>query len=82
MLGLQTSLLAFGAGKAGGLASFGKMGSIGSTGIFGKLGIIMLLGRLGLHGIWATGAFFILILLVLVGIFYSLYKYRMRNVSY
>jgi len=82
MLSLQTSLLAFGVGRAGGLGSLGKMGALGNTGIFGKLGIIMLLGRLGLHGIWATGAFFIIILLVLVGIFYSIYKYRMRNVNY
>ena len=82
MLNLSTNLWAFGVGKAGGLASFGKMGGLGGTGILGKLGIIMLLGRLGLHGVWATGAFLVLILLALVGIFYSVYRYRMRNVNY
>ena len=82
MLSLSTTLWAFGVGKAGGLGSLGKMGGlggIGNTGILGKLGIIMLLGRLGLHGIWATGAFFVIILLVLSGIFYMVYRYRIRG---
>jgi hypothetical protein len=82
MLGLPTTLIAFGYGKMGGLGSFGAsggLGSIGKTGILGKIGIILLLGRIGLHGVWGIGAFFLFILLILIGIFYSVYRYRMRQ---
>jgi len=82
MVSLSTTALAFGMGRAGGLGSVSKMGGLGGlgkTGILGKLGIIMLLGRLGLHGIWATGAFFVIILLILAGIFYMVYRYRIRG---
>lgn len=83
LLGLQTSLWALGAGKlvsAGSLGKMGGLGGIGKTGILGKLGILMLLGRIGLHGIWATGALLVITLLVLAGLFYSVYRYRMRNI--
>jgi len=83
MVSVLTTMMALGIGKMGGLGSFGNLGSlggIGKTGILGKLGIILLLGRLGLHGVWGVGAFFIFIFVILVGIFYSVYKYRMRQV--
>jgi hypothetical protein len=82
MLGLPTTLMAFGTGSMGGLGSLGKtggLGSIGKTGILGKIGIILLLGRIGLHGVWGIGTFFLFILIILVGIFYSVYRYRMRQ---
>ena len=81
MLGLPTTLIAFGYGKMGGLGSFGTsggLGSIGKTGILGKIGIILLLGRIGLHGTWGIGALFFFILLIIIGISYSVYRYRMR----
>jgi len=80
---MLTNYGAIGMGKMGGAGSLGNIGSlggIGKSGILGKLGIIMLLGRLGLHGVWATGAFFLLILIVIAGFFYSMYRYRMRNI--
>ena len=76
-------IMALGLGKMGGLNSFGNLGSLGSlgkTGILGKLGIILLLGRLGLHGVWGIGAFFIFIFVILVGTFYSVYRYRMQQI--
>ena len=82
MLSLPTTLIAFGSGKMGGLGSFGSaggLGSIGKTGILGKIGIILLLGRIGLHGFWGIGALFLFILIILIGIFYSVYRYRMRQ---
>ena len=79
MLSVPTTLIALGVGKMGGLSSFGSIGSLGKTGILGKMGIIMLLARIGLHGIFGIGAFFIFIFVILVGIFYSVYRYRMRQ---
>ncbi|MGZ7044660.1 MAG: hypothetical protein ACXVHY_10265 [Methanobacterium sp.] len=81
MLGLQTDLWAAGFGKVGSAGALGNIGSLGgSGGILGKLGIIMLLGRLGLHGVWASGALLVVAFIVVVGLFYSVYRYRMRNV--
>ncbi|MGZ7047966.1 MAG: hypothetical protein ACXVHP_06750 [Methanobacterium sp.] len=79
MIGLQTDLWAAGFGKVGSSGAFGSLGGIGNGGILGKLGIIMLLGRLGLHGVWASGALLVVAFLVVVGLFYSVYRYRMRN---
>ena len=83
MLDILTSLWALGFGRIGGAGSFGNIGSlggIGKSGILGKLGIIMLLSRLGLHGIWATGMLIMVAFMVVVGLFYSLYRFRMRNI--
>ena len=79
---ISVPIMALGVGRMGGLSSFGNLGSLsslGKTGILGKLGIILLLGRLGLHGVWGIGALLIFIFVILVGIFYSVYRYRMRQ---
>ncbi len=81
MITVPTTLMALGVGKMGGIGSLGSIGSLGKTGILGKIGIIMLLGRLGLHGVFGIGAFLIFVLVILVGIFYSVYRYRMRQYS-
>ena len=92
MLSILTNLWALSFAKMGSTGSFGSLGSleglkglggiggIGKTGLLGKLGIIMLLSRFGLHGIWATGALIMVAFLVVVGLFYSVYRFRMRNI--
>jgi len=76
---ISVPIIALGVGRMGGLSSFGNLGSLGKTGILGKLGIILFLGRLGLHGVWGIGALLIFLFVILVGIFYSVYRYRMRQ---
>ena len=83
MVNVPATVLALGMGRLGGVGSFGKMGGlggIGKTGLLGKLGIILLLGRLGLHGIWGIGTFFVIILVLVAVIFYSVYRYRIRQI--
>lgn len=66
--------------KGVGLGSLSKTGGLtglGKTGLLGKFGILFLLARLGIHGIWGIGTFFIVILFILIGIFYAVYRYRM-----
>ena len=81
MYTIITNLWAVGFAKMGstGFGNIGSLGGIGKTGILGKLGIIMLLSRLGLHGTWATGTLILVAFLVIVGLFYSIYRFRMRN---
>jgi hypothetical protein len=83
MLDIITNLWALSFARMGSAGSFGNIGSlggIGKTGLLGKLGIIMLLSRLGLHGIWASGTLIMVAFIVVAGLFYSLYRYRMRNI--
>ena len=83
MLNIITNLWALGFTKMGSAGSFGNLGGIGGigkTGLLGKLGIIMLLSRLGLHGTWATGALIMVAFLVIVGLFYTIYRFRIRNI--
>jgi len=67
-------------GKLGSLSKTSGLGTLGKTGFLGKFGILFLLTRLGFHGIWGVGAFFLIIFTILVGILYTVYRYRMSQI--
>lgn len=69
-----------GIGKLGPLGKTSGFGALGKTGFLGKFGILFLLARLGFHGIWGVGAFFLIILTILVGILYTIYRHRMSQI--
>jgi len=70
--------IATGSLKGLGIGSLGKSGGFG--GLFGKLGIVLFLARFGIHGIWGVGGFFLIMFMVLAGIFYLIYRYRMGQI--
>jgi len=75
-------LIASGSLKSLGLGSLGKSSGIGGLGggSLGKLSVLLFLARFGIHGIWGVGSFFLTIFIVLIGIFYLIYRYRMGQI--
>ena len=74
--------IASGSLKGMGLGSLGKSGGFGGlgSGLLGKFSILLFLARFGIHGVWGVGAFFLTVLVLLVGIGYMIYRYRMGQI--